>query len=191
MNMSPDEWDGALKSWETDNSAAIPPGYREAAQHINLLTDQVAQLSQMVQQLMGRNMGQLDATKQVADDAKSQRVSAIKERVINNLNAVQSELGLPDEEGPQFMKFAQERGYSLEDFINKDFLSMVAKDYVNARNAPEADRLRQIAERRSAISGSLGPAPGAAAATQVPAAAPSPLDEMAAMIQQRRSVGRM
>lgn len=150
-----------MGAWEEENGMTMPPGYREGAQHLAWLTNQVATLSQAVQQLVAMGAGQHDAARTAVQGATQMAGDARANMLRTNLNRVQQELTLPDESAQQFMQFAAQRGYTVEDFFDYDLLKTVATDFKNNTGAPDADRMRQVLERRQAMTGSVGTVPGA------------------------------
>jgi hypothetical protein len=77
----------------------------------------------------------------------------------NNLDRAQQQLQLPTEAANDFMMFAQQRGYNLEDFADPQLALMVMQDFSNNRNSPEMERMRQINQRRTAFTSDAGGAP--------------------------------
>lgn len=160
--------DEALAAWEAENAASLPPGYREMSKQMRALAQMQAETQRMMQMVLAQSRGVADAAAGSVAGAREQQVQAIKAHIANNLNRVQQALGLPDEAGRDFMTFATERGYTIEDFIDPDLAYKVASDFKNYMNSPEMERLRAIAAKRQAYSGSLGSAPANGAAEAQP-----------------------
>jgi 4-alpha-glucanotransferase len=121
-------------------------------------------------------MGILQASSQVAQAAAQQgkrvqqtAITQAKQQMAINLSKAQQAHGLPDDSAQDFMTFAAERGYTLEDFVNPELAYSVVGDFKNARNSPEMERLRAIAQKRQAFTASVGSAPGGQQAGAAPA----------------------
>lgn len=153
--------DGEMAQWEKDNQVSLPPGYKQAAGEIQAMKNMIAQQNQMINKLLQATGGVVDASSAMASQAQAGQVSAIKQQIGNNLQTAQRQLGLPDEAENDFMQFAMQRGYTIEDFIDPQLTMMVATDFKNNMNSPEMDRLRSIAQRRSAVTGSVEGSPSA------------------------------
>jgi len=149
--------------WEEDNSATLPPGYREMMQGNNGVMNEIAQLKQMLGQVLASSQGVADAARAGQTDARQNQIASIQRSIANNVDRAQSALQLPDSEAENFMTFAAERGYSLEDFVDPSLTLAVMRDYKNNMNSPEFERLAQINKRRQAwTGGAMGGTPSAA-----------------------------
>lgn len=169
--------DDMMAKWEQDNAATLPPGYREMMQGNGAqgqtmagMQQQLAQTQQMLQQVMARTAGVADAAKQGMDQAESTQVSAIQKTIANNVDRVQQHLQLPDEQAENFMSFAAERGFTMEDFVNPNLTLKVMTDFKNNLNSPEMERIMNIAKRRQAMTGSFGSTPTAGPVGETPQA---------------------
>jgi hypothetical protein len=149
-----------FEQWEKDNAASLPPGYKDMFGQTQAVQQQMQQMMQMMNQMMGQSRGMVDGAKAASQDARGQMVNATKQRIANNLNAVQQKLGLPDEKAEEFMSFAAERGYVMEDFIDPMLTLKVAQDFKNSSNAGEFGRLQDMAQRRQAFTGTAQTQPG-------------------------------
>lgn len=149
-----------FEKWEKDNAASLPPGYKELFGNTSAIQQQMQQMMGMMQQVMGQSRGMVDGAKAAAQDARSQTVNATKQRIANNLNAIQQKLGFTDEQAPAFMQFAAERGYVMEDFIDGQLALKVGMDFKNSQNAGEFGRLQDMAARRQAFTGTVNTQPG-------------------------------
>ncbi len=163
-----DDDDSALAEWEKENAATLPPGYKQMRGSQKQMMQALLQTQQMLQQVLAGTQGVADASRAVNQDARTTQASAIRQRIGVNLDRAQAAAGLPDDAAQDFMVFASERGYTMEDFIDPGLTSKVMQDYANSRNSPEMERMRQIAQRRQAFIGSMGqnavaPAPAAPA----------------------------
>lgn len=150
-----------LAKWEQENALTLPPGYRDASAKMNKIEQSIGQLTQMMQTILQQQKGVADAAAQATTNAHSTQVSAVKQQIANNLNQAQSKLGLPDDAVQDFMMFAGERGYTMEDFADPQLTMRIAQDFNNNRNSPEMERLRQIQKRRQAMTGGVGSTPAA------------------------------
>ncbi len=173
----PEDQDALLSRWEQDNAATLPPGYREMmtgtgqqSQTMSQMQQQLASTQQMLQQVLAQTQGVADAAKTGMGQAQNQQVAAIQKTIANNVDRVQQHLGLPDEEAENFMSFAAERGYTMEDFVNPNLTLKVMSDFKNNLNTPEMERIMQVAARRQAMTGSFGSTPtaGPVGETQAP-----------------------
>jgi hypothetical protein len=159
------DMDAMLSKWEEDNAASLPPGYKEMiASQGNGMQDiraQLAQTQQMLQAVLAQSAGVADAAKQGMQGAQSQQINAVRQQIANNIDRVQQALGLPDDKANDFMVFAGERGFTMEDFVDPQLTIKVMQDFKNNMNSPEMERMRAIAQRRQAYTGSLGSTPSA------------------------------
>lgn len=154
------DMDSLLSKWENDNAASLPPGYREmmqgSGQQMAQMQAQMAQMAQMLQRVIAQAGGTADAAKMGMQQAQNTQVQAMQQQIANNLDRVQQALGLSDDKANDFMTYAAERGYTLEDFIDPQMTVMVMQDFKNNMDSPEMERMRQIAQRRQAYTGSMG-----------------------------------
>lgn len=159
------DMDAMLSKWEEDNAASLPPGYKEMmssqGQGMAAMQQQLAQTQQMLQQVLAQSAGVADAAKQGMQGAQSQQINAVRQQIANNIDRVQQALGLPDDKANDFMVFAGERGFTMEDFVDPQLTIKVMQDFKNNMNSPEMERMRAIAQRRQAYTGSLGSTPSA------------------------------
>lgn len=166
QQQAPDEdEDAALAKWEQENAASLPPGFRDMRKGIKSVAESQAQLMAMLTEVMQSSKGVADAAKVAQQDARQQTITSIKRTIGTNLSAAQQKLGLPNEAAKDFMMFAAERGFSMEDFIDPQLTLKVATDFKNAMNTPDFERLKQVAARRQAFTGSIGTAPSAGPST--------------------------
>jgi hypothetical protein len=90
--------------------------------------------------------------------------------VMNNIKSAMQGAQMTPADIQDFQAFSMARGYSPEDFIDPELAQTVVSDFAANRQAPEIGRLREIAQRRQAFTGSVGGAPGGAGApSQAPA----------------------
>jgi hypothetical protein len=85
------------------------------------------------------------------------------------------------------MMFAAERGFTMEDFVDPQMTIRVMQDFKNNMDSPEMERMRAIAQRRQAFTGSLGSTPAAAPSNAEPAGE-STFDSLASKIMSRKGI---
>lgn len=162
------DFDTKLKKWEEDNAASLPPGYKEMMAQQRQMQAMFMQSQQMMQQVLAGQKGVADAARATSQSATQQRVQAVQQQINNNLDRAQMQLQLPDAAAQDFLIFAAERGHNYEDFIDPEHTVRVMSDFKATMATPEMERLRAMAQRRQAFTGSLGvtPAAGGAPSTQ-------------------------
>lgn len=156
-----------MDQWERDNAASLPPGYRELVTQMGQsgqIGSEVQQMKRILQQLVGQSQGVADAARDTVAKTNQDRVATIRQQIGTNLDRVQQHLQIPGEQANNFMIFASERGYTLEDFIDPNLAMKVMQDFKANMDSPEMDRLRDMAKRRQAYTGAIGSAPSAPAA---------------------------
>ena len=158
---SPEDMEASLKKWEEDNAAQLPPGYKEMMMSngdgMSNIQSQLAQTQKMLQQVLANSAGVADAARVGMEGAQNQQIAAVKQQIANNIDKVQQAIGLPDSAANDFMVFAGERGYTLEPQLT----IKVMQDFKNNMNSPEMERMKAMAQRRQAYTGSLGSTPSA------------------------------
>jgi len=168
--------DTALANYEESEGVRLPPGYKDMLSgnpgKMASLEQQVAANSEMLQKVLAMAQGQTDAARDGMQKAQTTQVDAIRQQIANNLNQAQQKHNLPDSDVDEFMMFIAERGYMMEDLADPTLSANLVGDYANTRNSPEMDRLRSIAERRQAFTGSIGQSTPTAAGTE-PGSPPS------------------
>jgi hypothetical protein len=137
--------------YEDDNAISLPPGYREGMDRIQRMEQQLQQQMGAMNQILQRSQQGAQQGMNAAQGAQTDRNTAIKQTIANNLDRAQQQAGLPDEEGKNFMSYAGERGYTIEDFADASLASKVINDFKNERNTPEFARLQEMASRREAF----------------------------------------
>lgn len=182
-NITPKEVEEMFTKYEEENSISLPPAYREQMAETANLKAQIADQNKMIQQLVEASKGMATASAQQVEQADAAGGKQIQQQIAMNLNSAQQQLNLPDDAANDFMTYASERGYTMEDFVDPDLTMKVVQDFNNERNTPEMARLRDIASRRSAVTGSLGSSPNAGMASE---AAPDPNAEILGRLSQRR-----
>ncbi|PWC63990.1 hypothetical protein TSH7_09945 [Azospirillum sp. TSH7] len=151
----------ALDAWEKENAVTLPPGYKEGAGTIAALQRQVGELSGMLQQVLGQGAGMVDASRQAMQQATGMQTNALRAAIGQNLGAAQMKYQLPDDSQNDFLSFAAERGFTMEDFVDPTLTDKVVGDFSAVRSTPEMERLRGIHQRRQAFTGGIGSAPSA------------------------------
>lgn len=164
----PVDMESSLKEWEDQNAASLPPGYKDLMMGQSALPGTLQQMQQqmqmmqrMMQAVLGQSQGVADAAKSGMDKSQNMQITAVRQQIANNIDRVQQALSLPDEAAQDFMIFAAERGFTMEDFVDQQLTIKVMQDFKNNMASPEMERMRQIAQRRQAYTGSLGSAPSA------------------------------
>tara|TARA_B100000035_G_scaffold28737_1_gene22144 strand:+ start:2214 stop:3218 length:1005 start_codon:yes stop_codon:yes gene_type:complete len=149
-----------FSKYEDENAISLPPGYREGMGRIERMEQQLSQGMNMLNQVLARSQQGAQQGMQAAQTAQVDRDTAIKQTISNNLDRAQQSAQLPDGDGNDFMRYAGERGYTIEDFADANLTMKVVNDYKNAKNTPEFARLQEMANRREAFlkSQSGGPA---------------------------------
>jgi len=181
----------ALKKWEEENAASLPPGYAEmiqgGTQGMNQMRQELAKTQQMIRQMAAQNQGVADAAKTQVQNSTGQQIEAVRQQIANNLDRVQQGLKLPSEKANDFMVFAAERGFTLEDFVDPNLVARVMTDFKNNMDSPEMERMRGIAQRRQAFTGSLGSTPSGGA-TETPAGE-STFDKFTSQAMAKKGIG--
>lgn len=184
------DFDSQLSQWEADNAVTLPPAYKNMATQMSTLATQNQQMQEMMRGLVGHMQGVATASQNQAQQGSNAQASAYQQAIANNLNRAQQKHQLPDEVANDFLMFAGERGYSIEDFIDGSLADRAVADFVAVRSTPEMDRLRQINQKRQAFTGVTTPgAPGnGAAPPQAPNADEQFLNSMAEQTLRNRNL---
>ena len=187
----PSDLDSMLTKWEEDNAASLPPGYKDMLvggnQTMAQMQQQLAATQQMLRQVMAQTQGVADAAKAGVASGQQKQVNAVRQQIANNIDRVQQALQLPDDKANDFMVFAAERGYTMEDFVDTQLTARVMQDFKNNMDSPEMDRMRSIAQRRQAFTGSLGSTPASSPSGQA-AQGESTFDKFSNMAMQKRGI---
>lgn len=164
-SQSPDEMSASLSKWEEDNAATLPPGYKEMmtanGSGMAEMQTALAETQNMLKMVLANSQGVADAAKGQVQGAQNEQINAVRGQIANNIDRVQQALGLPDSAADDFMVFAAERGFTMEDFVDPQMTIKVMQDFKNNMDGPEMERMRGIAQRRQAFTGSLGATPSA------------------------------
>ena len=131
----------------------------------------IADTQQMLKMVLAQSQGVANAGKAALEVGNTNQINAVRQQIGNNIDRVQQSLGLPDTAADDFMMFAAERGFTMEDFVDPAMTLKVMTDFKNNMNSPEMERMKAIASRRQAYTGSLGSTPNATASMESPAEA--------------------
>lgn len=190
---SNEEIDAELRKWEEENAATLPPGYKDfllaqqsGASGQQALEGKIGNLERVLMAVLSRSQGVADAARQSQEQTQTREISAAQQSINNNIDRAQMALQLPDEAANDFMIFAAERGYTMEDFLSPQLTHQVMSDFKNSMNSPEMERLRAMAQRRQAYTGSMGSSPSAGGETPVESPADSRLNQMVDDVMSRR-----
>ncbi len=190
-SMSPDDMSKALSKWEEDNAATLPPGYKEmmTANGSGMADMQraLAETQNMLKMVLANSQGVADAAAGEVQNAQNQQINAVRGQIANNIDRVQQALGLPDSAADDFMVFAAERGFTMEDFVDPQMTVKVMQDFKNNMDSPEMERMRNIAQRRQAFTGSLGATPSSSGGA-APTPEASTFDQFAASAMAKRGI---
>ena len=187
-DLAPDSFEAKLKRWEEENAASLPPGYKEMMASQMASQQQMQQMMHMMRDVMAKSAGVADAAKAMNDTGRDTRVQAIRQTIGNNVDRAQAALQLPDTAAQDFMVYASERGYTIEDFVDPQLTYKVMTDFRNNMNSPEMERLRGMAQRRQAFTGSLGQTPAGGQAAP-PDQGNSTFDKMVSSALSNKFVG--
>lgn len=189
--MSADEMSKAMEKWEEDNAATLPPGYKEMmnanGSGMANMQKALAETQNMLKMVLANSQGVADAAKGQVEGAQNQQINAVRGQIANNIDRVQQALGLPDSAADDFMVFAAERGFTMEDFVDPQMTVKVMQDFKNNMDSPEMERMRNIAQRRQAFTGSLGATPSASGGA-APTPEQSTFDQFAASAMAKRGM---
>lgn len=180
QNNPPKQGDADIfAKWEEENAASLPPGYQDLFSNLKSMSEQNKQMMQMMSRALAAQQGIADTSRTAVQNTNKTRADLFKERVGQNLDAVQRHLQLPDDDAEPFMQFAAERGYVHEDFVDPQLVLKVMTDYKNLKGQPEMERIMGIAQKRQAYTGSLGPTPAGGTPAPTGGESQSRLDRMA------------
>lgn len=154
-----DQWETELGQWENENAVSLPPKYKDAMRQMTGMQDQMNKMQEILAQVAGKAHEVGTNAKNELNNARDAQISAIKATIGTNLARAQQQFGMPDEAENDFMQFAMARGYTLEDFIDPRLTATVVQDFKNNMNSPEMERLRALAAKRQAFTGSMPGAP--------------------------------
>jgi len=181
--------DDVFRQWEEENSASLPPGYKDINGTMQALANMNAETQQMLRAVLAHSDGAVKAAAQANQRTQEQNSVNMQRQLANNLDRVQQHFSMTDDQAQDFVNFAEDRGYTMEDFLDGQLLVNVVRDFKNMGSEPELAQLRAQRERRQAFSGSIGSSPGSESAAQR-AAEPegaTDLDRLAQQIMSQRN----
>jgi hypothetical protein len=184
----PHDVEAQLAQWEQENAIQLPPMLRNSVTQMQQLSQQNQQMQQMMQQLLQQANGVNEGAQQNLQEAHQAESRAMRQLAANNLNQAQQKYQLPDADEQDFFTYAYERGFTVEDFVDPQLTERVMGDFRNAKQSPEMERLREMAKRRTAYTGSLGNQPGAGGQQKAPDQNQQFIDEMTQNIMQKRNM---
>ena len=126
----------ALKAWEETNAVSAPPGYAQIVQNglemqqeaMKLVASKIANMSGAAQQVAAAS-----AEAQAANMANSN--AAVQQRIANNLNMMQQQLGLADDDAAAFEQHMIRNGLTVEDMANMDLVCNRQKLFKREKSA--------------------------------------------------------
>jgi len=183
-NQTPDEVEKMFSQYEEENSIQLPPGYREQMGETAQMKSMIDKQNAMIQKLLDASSGMAAASAEQVQETENAAGENMKAQIGMNLNQAQQANNLSDDDANDFMMYAAERGYTMEDFVDPDLTAKVVQDFANAKNTPEMERLKQVATRRSAITGSVGSTPSSA--PEIDPASADPNADILSRLSQRR-----
>ena len=151
--------DDEMSRWEEDNASKLPPGYRDLHRNLKDFGTGQAQMMEMMRTAFAKSGEVASSAADTAVQARQDRQGLMQERIKHNLQATADKVGLEPEHAQDFMMFAGERGYTLDDFIDPRLLGSIMTDFKQNMAGPEMDRMRAIAQRRQAFTGNVNASP--------------------------------
>ena len=177
-----------IEAWERENAVSLPPMYRQGFKLIrNLMQENEALKTNMGGLLQQAQAMNAQAQEQLGNAATSGEM-VYRQQAANNLNEAQQAMGLPDDAEDDFFDFAFGRGYTVEDFIDRELTMKVMQDFTNNRSTPEMERLRALNAKRQAFTGAATATPSAGGAPQTASADQQFMDAVAAKAMQKRGL---
>ena len=194
---TPDRPDGAdfdakisaeIEQWERDNAVTLPPMYKQGMSLIRGLMQENQAMKMNVAQLLQQAQGINQVSQEQLQMAQNSGDLAYRQQAANNLNEAQQAFQLPDDAEDDFFNFAFGRGYSTEDFIDRDLTMKVMQDFTANRATPEMERLRALNEKRQAFTGAMNATPSVGGAAPSADANQSFIDSVAAQAMRKRGL---
>jgi hypothetical protein len=177
-----------IEAWERENAVSLPPMYRQGFKVIRNLMQE----NEVLRNNMG---GLLQQAQQLNSDAQQQLGNAqtsgemvYRQQAANNLNEAQQTMNLPDELEDDFFNFAYGRGYTVEDFIDRELTFKVMQDFNANRQTPEMERLRALNAKRQAFTGAASATPSAGGNPVQPSADQDFMNAVAQKAMQKRGL---
>ncbi len=149
-----------IAQWESDNAISLPPAWKDAMVASGDMKAQLGALNERLNQMAQLGQQTAQTAEQQLQQAQATHQDAGRQQLVNNLQYIQQKYQFPDEQEQDFMNFVQLRGYDTFELMDRTLAETLAQDFKNNLNAPEMERLRAMAERRQAFTGSLSPSPG-------------------------------
>lgn len=177
-----------MKQWEEENAISLPPAYRDAMGSVSMLQQENMQMKQMMQQILQQAQGLNEGAQGQMQQVHQQEIQNMRQLAASNLNQAQQMHGLPDEDQDDFFTYAYERGYTPEDFVDPQLTTKVVGDFKNTKQSPEMDRLRDMAKRRTAYTGSIGVQPSMGGQPSAPDQNQQFIDTMTENIMKQRNM---
>ncbi len=158
-SQNPNDLEDQLMRWEQENAVSLPPMFKDMLNKTGTLETKISELTDMIKNMATEGKQIADGAIGAVDEARKMHADAGMRQIMNNLQQVQMKHQLPDEAEKDFMTFVQERGYVLEDLFDAQLADKLGGDFKAVMQSPEIERLRKIAERRQAFTGTLSPSP--------------------------------
>lgn len=177
-----------ITRWEEENAISLPPMYRDGFATIQQMQQENQQLRDMMNQFLASSQSINQDAAQAAMSAEQTANQAYRQQAANNLNLAQQKAGLPDSDENDFFNFAFERGFTIEDFIDRELTERVMSDFAAVKNSPEMDRLRNMAQRRQAYTGAMSSTPGASGEMSKPNADQEFMNSVAEQAMRKRNM---
>lgn len=174
---SNEDVDASLADWAKKNAVDIPPGLMETMSGTKAMSKKMDDMMAMFKQVIEGGLAGQTATQQATQ--QTQQAQAVKadagtQLIANNLNNAFQQAGLsPDPQTrADFRMFAAQRGYDFPDFMDAEMTATVVADYKANKDAPEINRLREIASKRQAFTGMMDGTPAGGNGSPAPAGDP-------------------
>jgi hypothetical protein len=189
----PNDPDAMYEQWEKENAVKLPPGFKETAKSQKDMSAKLDQMMTMFQQIVQGGMAGQQATEQAGQtmqQAQTMQADAATSMITNNLNRGFQQAGINlDAQGrADFRMFAAQRGYDFPDFMDAGLTATVIADYKANKDAPEVQRLREIASKRQAFTGMVEGSPGSAGAAPAAAQSDPMLDSLISSAMSKRNM---
>ena len=153
------QMDTDIASWERENAVSLPPMYRQGFKMMRQLTQENESLKNNMSSLLEKAQQLNQEASQQAQGAMETGDTAFRQQAANNLNEAQQQFQLPDDAEEDFFQFAYGRGYTVEDFIDRDLTLKIMQDFSANRQTPEMERLRALNAKRQAFTGAASATP--------------------------------
>lgn len=159
------DWD----KWGEENEIAVPAPFKKLSEEQRSMKEEIKAgtelLTQLVQAIQVIGQSQMGGQQQREEQKRDVALELIK----RNLATMQAEHELPNEDEPAFYEFMMDRGYTPADLLDMDVVRKLGGDFKAVRSTDEFKRLQSIAQRRSAVAGSIDSSPGNGGGGNAPA----------------------